>query len=329
MKIIRLPGFIDIHVHFRDPGQTHKEDFITGSKAALSGGISTVFDMPNNLEPILTYQKLMEKDLLVKNKSKCHYKLYFGTDGQNTIEFDNAASLAIGLKLYLNQTTGNLAIADPELIKNVFQSWPKQKVIVVHAEGEMIDLALKYSKDYQNKVHITHIATEADLRKVLDAKKYNDNLTCDVTPHHLFLSINDLGRLGNYGLVKPALASQKDQDFLWSQLSDIDCFASDHAPHTREEKESESSPYGLPGVETMLPLFMNAVSQKKLTFDDIIQKLHTNPQKIFDFLMNKDIYTEVDLEEEYVLKNEDIKSKCGWTPFHGWKCKGKVVKVYK
>ena len=327
-KLVRFPGLIDIHVHLRDPGQTHKEDFFTGTKAALAGGVTTVIDMPNNKEPILTEKLLRGKNEIAKQKALCDYGLYFGTDGDNINEFENVSNKVIGLKIYLNITTGKLVIEDEEKINKVFKSWPKNKVIVVHAENEMIDFVLDLCRKYENRLHITHISKKKDLEKIIDVKRLNLPVTCDVTPHHLFLTNKDGEYLNGLLQVKPELQSQSDVDYLWDNLSKIDCIASDHAPHTLEEKKAFDPPSGLPELDTMLPLLYTAVRQKRLSNTDLIRLTNTSPQKIFDYKQDKNTYVELDPEEEYQIENENLFTKCGWSPYHGWKVYGKIKRVY-
>lgn len=327
-KLIQLPGLIDIHVHLRDPGLTYKEDFYTGTSAALAGGVVTVFDMPNNLEPILTIEKLLKKIDIVKKKAVCNWGLYFGSDGKNINEFEKAAKKVVGLKIYLNFTTGRLAIENDDLVEKVFKSWPKEKTIVVHAEDERIELVLNFCGKYKKKTHITHVSQRKDLEKIIDAKKNRLNLTCDTTPHYLFLTKNDEKKLGALGKVIPQLSSQKDQDYLWSHLQEIDCIASDHAPHLLAEKKSVSPSNGLPGLETTLPLLITAWKEKRITLKEIIRMTNINPQKIFNYKQDENTFTEIDVEEYYVIENKNLMTKCGWSPYAGRKVFGKIKQVY-
>lgn len=327
-KLVRLPGLIDIHVHLRDPGQTHKEDFFTGTRAALAGGITTVFDMPNNIEPILTVKRLREKIEIAREKSLCDYGLYFGTDGKNINEFEKAADEVIGLKIYLNITTGGLLIEDVGQVDKIFKYWPKSKVIVVHAENEMIGFSLDLCRKYRNRLHVTHVSKRIDLEEILDAKLHKLPVTCDVTPHHLFLTNKDREYLNGLLQVKPELQSQKDVDYLWDNISMIDCIASDHAPHTPEEKKAFDPPPGLPGLDTMLPLLYTAVKQKRLSINDLIRLTNTSPQKIFNFRQDEKTFVELDTEEEYQIENKTLLTKCGWSPYQGRKVYGKVKSVY-
>ena len=327
-KFLRLPGLIDIHVHLRDPGQTYKEDFYSGTCAALAGGVTTVFDMPNNLEPIFTTEKMNEKMEIAKTKAVCDFGLYFGTDGRNTDEFSKVQKLVAGLKIYLNLTTGKYLVDDEKLVEKVFQTWPTDKVIIVHAEGEKIDLAIDLCRKYKNKLHITHISTKKDLDKITNAKAEKLNLTCDVSVNHLFLNQKDLPYLNGFGVVKPPISSQENVDYLWDNLKFVDCIATDHAPHTTEEKKSFDPPTGTPGLETMLPLLLTAVSKNRISLDDIVRLTNTNPQRIFDFKQEENTYIEVNMEEKYIINNEALKTKCGWSPYQGWKFTGRVKNVF-
>lgn len=327
-KIIKLPGLIDIHVHLRDPGQTNKEDFFTGTSAALAGGVTTVFDMPNNLKPIFTYDDLMEKIEIAQKNAVCDWGLYFGTDGTNNAEFERVKNHVVGLKIYLTMTTGKYILQDGKLLENVFAAWPKEKLIVVHAEGDKVRHAIDMARKYKSKLHITHVATKNDLQYVLEAKEEELAVTCDVTPHHLFLIDENMTTLHSFGKMKPELASKEDQSFLWENISKIDCIATDHAPHTRQEKESNDPPSGVPGLETVLPLLLTASKQGKITLDDMIRLTNTNPQKLFDYRQDSTTYIEVDREQTYTIENSHLKTKCGWSPFAGWNVQGKLKRVF-
>lgn len=333
MKIIRLPGLIDIHVHLRDPGETHKEDFFSGTMAALAGGITAVFDMPNNSNPVFTINALNEKIAVARSKAVCDWGLYFGSNGDNIQEFEKVAHKVIGLKVYLSQTTGKYVVGDEEKVECIVKNWPKEKIIIFHAEGAKVDLVIKLLEKYGRKTHITHISTKDSLEKIIAAKKNKLPLTCDATPHHLFLTqdtskVSRRDSLDGVLKVKPPLSTKKDQDFLWLRLSYIDCFASDHAPHMLSEKQSAAPPSGVPGVETMLSLFLTSVKQKRISLDDLINKLSLNPRKIFGLKQEKSTYVKVDLEEEYLIENKNLLTKCGWSPYAGWKVSGRIKNVY-
>lgn len=325
MSNLILPGLIDPHVHLRDPGQTNKEDFYTGTAAALAGGFTTVLDMPNNRIPITTFEKLNEKIKIAKKKIVCDVGFYFGSMGDNLNEFSKAVSKVSGLKLYLNQTTGNFLI-DKAILKKTFNAW--KKPILVHAEDKMLDVVIKLAKKLRKKVHVCHISTASDLKKIIKAKRQSIKITCGVTPHHLFLTEKDVKWLGGFGKMKPPLQGKKDQDFLWKNLKSIDVIESDHAPHTIEEKKGKSPAFGVPGLETTLPLLLTAMNHERLTIDDIIRLCHTNPAKIFNIKIDPKTKIEVDLNSEFLILNSKLHTKCGWSPFDGFRVKGKILRVF-
>ncbi|HYF97081.1 MAG TPA: amidohydrolase family protein, partial [Patescibacteria group bacterium] len=263
-KIITLPGLIDPHVHLRDPGQTHKEDFYTGTSAALAGGYTTLVDMPNNLEPIITEEKLDEKIAIAKQKAVCDIGFNFGTLGDNFNEFTKVQDKVMGLKIYLNVTTGNFII-DKNKLAEIYRAWESDKTIFLHAEEDVSDLVLSTLRKYPKKTHICHISSREELEFVIKAKNEGLPITCGVTPHHLFLTESDLNKLGPFGIMKPYLKTQKDHDFLWNNLEAIDIIESDHAPHTIEEKQANPPAFGVPGLETTLPLMLTAMEKGKLT----------------------------------------------------------------
>lgn len=326
MRIIKLPGLIDPHVHFRTPGQETKEDFTTGTGAAIAGGFTTVLDMPNNSIPITTKKLLDEKIQIAKKNILCDVGFYFGSLGDNLGEFEKIAGKVTGLKLYLNETTGNFII-NKKTLGRIFKSWPKNGApILVHAEDDAVAYVIEEAKKNKRDVHFCHISLRSDLEQIIKAKKMNVGVTCGVTPHHLFLNERDGEKLGSYGRMKPFLKSQKDVDFFWENLEWIDVIESDHAPHTKNEKDGNNPPFGVPGLETTLPLLLTAVGDKRMSIEDIIRLCHAGPAKIFH-LATKDAIVEVDMDEEFIVENKELKTKCAWSPFANWTLKGKVKKV--
>lgn len=327
MSIITIPGLIDPHVHLRDPGQTHKEDFYTGTCAAIAGGFTTILDMPNNKLSITDYGLLIEKQKIAKEKIVCDVGFYFGSLGENIEEFAKIYDKVFGIKLYLNPTTGNYLI-DEEILNRVYSSWKSHSPILVHAEEDVIDQVIKTVKKYEKRTHICHVSSKDELRQIIKAKNENLAITCGVTPHHLFLTEDDLKKLGPFALMKPSLKTKKDQEFLWNNLNYVDCIESDHAPHTAEEKESANPPFGVPGLETTLPLLLDAFVKIKIPIDRLVELCHDNPAKIFNIMTDKETKVEIDPNEKWELKNENLFTKCGWSPFDGWKLKGKVKRVF-
>jgi len=168
----------------------------------------------------------------------------------------------------------------------------------------------------------------ASKRVIRKAKERGLKVTCEVTPHHLFLCEDDIPALGfGRSEVRPRLASALDRAALWNNLDVIDCFASDHAPHTLEEKDSDTPPPGFPGLETALPLFLTAVSEGRLTLDDLVERMVTNPQRIFRLPQQDETWIDVDLEAQWEIKSENMYTRCGWTPFEGWKVRGRLRRV--
>lgn len=325
MHLITLPGLIDPHVHFRDPGETEKEDFFTGTAAALSGGYTAVLDMPNNKEPIFSLEKLQKKMQIAKEKTVADIGFYFGSLGDNTEEFAKVTHLVFGLKLYLGKTTGGYLLAENRL-STIYDSWHSDGgPIMVHAFADKLAAVLEQVKRTRKKTHVCHVIA-SDLPQIIRAKEEGLPVSCGVTPHHLFLTDKDAKQLGNYGFVKPAIGSKEDQNFLWEHLQYIDCVESDHAPHTKEEKQQQEL-YGFPGVETTLPLLLTAVAEKRITVEDIKRLCIENPARIFrinNYLENE---ITVDLDQEYEIKNSVLHTKSAWSPFAGRKVKGKVTKV--
>ena len=278
--MIKLPGLIDPHVHFREPGQTHKEDWDTGTSAALAGGFTMVLAMPNTKPPIFDAETLDIALNAAKQKARCDYAQFLGAGPDNAEIVPSLAHKAAGLKMYLNSTFGELRLNDMTLWKPHFEKYPKQYPIVVHAESRSMAAAILFAAIYDRPIHIAHVSLKEEILLIKAAKEKGIKVTCEVTPHHLFLSKDSPppvlrtsspksngfgGGLGGGRLeVRPRLATQEDVDALWQNMDVIDCFATDHAPHTLEEKDSENPPPGFPGLETALPLLLTAVHDGRI-----------------------------------------------------------------
>lgn len=327
--MIRLPGLIDPHVHLRYM-DSHKEDFLTGSYAAIAGGFTMVLDMPNNNPPITTFPRLQSKIDQASHYTRYDLGFHFGSLGDNLDEFEKVKDMVYGLKLYLNMTTGGFII-DAVTMKKIYKKWNTvtegKKPILLHAEEDVIDMVVEVVKETKQPTHICHVSTAEELIKIAKVKETGLPITCSVTPHHLFLTHSDEKRLGPFGLMKPSLKSQKDHNFIWSHLDLFDIVESDHAPHTIKEKQSKTPPFGVPGLETTLPLLLTAMSENKISKEQIIDKCFTQPKKIFHLPTQKDTYIEVDEKKKWILKNSMLHTKCGWSPFDGWEMQGKLVKV--
>lgn len=318
-----LPGLIDVHVHMREPGDTYKEDFKTGSRAAIAGGITTVLDMPNNKLPIATAERLEEKQKLATN-AICDVFCYMAATEDNFNEIKRANPLS--LKIYLSKTTGNLLVRDKKAIARHFQNFNKK--ISVHAEG-MDEITTLTSLVNNSRLHLAHATTEKEINAVKSAGG-----STEVTPHHLFLSKKHEEKLGNLGWVKPPLRDETDRTALWSVLDKIDCIATDHAPHTLEDKKNGA--YGFPGLETSLSLLLNAYNAGLIPLASVVQKMAVNPAALFG-LNDRGEITDgkkadlvfIDIRQEWRVKGEELETKCKWSPFEGWKLKGKAKIVIK
>jgi carbamoyl-phosphate synthase/aspartate carbamoyltransferase/dihydroorotase len=322
-----------VHVHLRDPGATHKEDFGTGTAAALAGGVVAVLDMPNNTPPTVNGQRLTEKAQIASEKAHCDFGFYLGATEDNAGDGATLSHRVAGLKIYMGQTYGPLKMAELAALMAHFQSWPADRPIVVHAEGLAMAGAIALARLHGKRLHICHVSRKAEIELVRKAKenwsaKADLKLTCEVTPHHLFLTLADVARLGNLAYVKPPLGTAEDRAALWDNLDIVDVIASDHAPHTIAEKEGPEPPPGVPGLETTLPLLLTAVADGRLSWERLIELTSENPARIFGLKRDERTYIEVDPDDRYVLNGSSLRTKCGWTPFEGMTVRGRVVRVY-
>ncbi|CAB1340227.1 unnamed protein product [Coregonus sp. 'balchen'] len=323
-KLIRLPGLIDVHVHLREPGATHKEDFSSGTAAALAGGVTMVCAMPNTAPAIIDPSSFAMFQKLAKAGCRCDYALYVGAASDNSTILPSIANSAAGLKMYLNDTYSTLKMDNVSMWMEHFEKWPKHLPIVAHAEKQTVAAILMVAQLFQRAVHICHVAKKEEIMVIRAAKQNGIQVTCEVAPHHLFLCEENVADIGEgRAQVRPMLGTREDMEALWEQLDIIDCFATDHV----EEKNSEKPPPGYPGLETMLPLLLTAVSDGRLTIDDIIKRLYDNPRKIFSLPAQDNTYVEVDMEQEWVIPKHMQFTKSKWTPFEGMKVKGKVRRV--
>lgn len=336
--MLKLPGLIDPHVHMREPGATHKEDWDTGTSAALAGGVTLVLAMPNTRPPIFDAGTLNLALDAARAKARCDYAQYLGAGPDNADAAAALAPKAAALKMYLDMTFGQLRLDDMTLWMPHFEKYPKEYPIVVHSESRSMAAAILFAAIYDRPVHIAHISLKEEVLLIKVAKERGMKVTCEVAPHHLFLTQPPPspppfsekmgeGKGGGRMEVRPRLATQADVDALWQNLDVIDCFATDHAPHTIEEKDSDNPPPGFPGLETILPLLLTAVNDGRLTVDDIIAKMYTNPRRIFNLPEQSETWIEIDPDARWEIRGSELHSRCGWTPFEGWKVKGKVQKV--
>lgn len=337
--MIELPGLIDPHVHVREPGQTHKEDWDTATQSALAGGVTLLLAMPNTRPPIFDQATLDLALEAARAKARCDYGQYLGAGPSNAAEAARLAPRAAGLKMYLDSTFGELRLDDMTLWLEHFRRWPGPGPIVLHAESRSMAAALAFSQMFDQPVHIAHVSLREEILIIREAKARGVKVTCEVCPHHLFLAEGGFplvasglsccadGLPGGRAEVRPRLATPDDARALWDNLDVIDCFATDHAPHTLAEKESETPPPGFPGLETLLPLLLTAVSEGRLTLEQLIEKTHLNPRRIFALPEQPETRVFVDETDRYEIRAREMKSRCGWTPFESWQVTGRVRKV--
>jgi dihydroorotase (multifunctional complex type) len=350
-----LPGLIDVHVHLREPGGEHKEDFYSGTCAALAGGITTVLAMPNTTPPITNEATFSLASSRAAAHAVCDYGLYIGGTPDNAMEATGLSDRAVALKLYIGSSTGNLLVDRFSAQITHFEQYPPDQIIAVHAEDEAAvqyyaarglrrppicaGLATAYilslAEQTRRRIHICHVSTGYELALIRDARRRGLRVTCEVTPHHLFLTAEDESRLGALGRVNPPLRSADEVTALWEQLDQVDMIATDHAPHTLEEKAGPVPPSGMPGLETMLPLLLEAVKKGRLSLPDVARLTAARPAEVFGLAGKGRIapgydadLTLVDLDTEWTIGNDGLYTRCGWTPFAGWKVHGRVVQVY-
>ena len=336
-----MPGIIDVHTHMREPGITYKEDFATGSRACAKAGVTTFYDMPNTIPTTTTLENLLEKKKLASEKSIVNFGFHFGGSKNDNVEEIKkvlSSGEANTVKIFMNVTTGEMLIEDDEILKKVFKN---SKLVLVHAENEMIDKAIELNKNCGKGLYVCHIPSENELKKVINAKKNNELNTkehpiyAEVTPHHLFLNteIRESTERNKMLLrMKPELREKSDNKFLWEAINrgEIDTIGTDHAPHLISEK-LEKITFGMPGVETSLALMINAFNEGRISLEMIQKLMCENPAKIMKIekrgKLEEGFFADiivVDTQKEWIVAVDDtIESKCGWTPYENWKLKGK------
>jgi carbamoyl-phosphate synthase/aspartate carbamoyltransferase/dihydroorotase len=325
---ITLPGLVDVHTHLRVPGGEHKEDFASGTAAALAGGITTVLAMPNTTPPLSTPEVIRATRESASASIRCDVGLFTGANPEKIQQLAACAQHTLALKIYLNDTFGPLRVEELPTLETCFQTWPADKPIAMHAEGQSVAVGLGLAAVYGRQVHFCHISRRDEIELVARAKDQGLQVTCEVTPHHLFMTEADIARLGPLGDMRPRLTSAEDVAALWSHINNtIDCIATDHAPHTLDEKSGPNPPPGVPGLETSLLLMLSAVHAGRLDIQRLTELMSTNPRRIFNLPPQSDTHVEVDLEAEYEFSGEDLYTKCGWTPFAGMRVRGQVRRV--
>ena len=363
-----LPGVIDDQVHFRDPGLTHKEDLRTGSRACAAGGVTSFLEMPNTVPQTVTVEALTEKLALGAERCIVNYGFYIGATTENLDELVRAGHTpgvhTPGIKIFIGSSTGNMLVDDQECLEAIFAETTLP--ITAHCEDEAtvqanadaltpplaiedhsrirdhraavtatlraIDLAVRHN----HRFHVLHVSTAQEV-EILG--RHSDLITAEACPHHLFLDTSDYARLGTLAQMNPSLKTADDRAALWRGLAEgaIQILATDHAPHTLEEKRAPypASPSGVPAVELFLPLMLNEVNRGRCTLRDLAAWMSDGPARIWDIVgkgriehgYDADLVL-VDMAEEREVRNEDQRCKSGWTPWHGTRLQGWPVRTW-
>ncbi len=335
MTKLILPGLVDVHTHLRVPGGEHKEDFTSGTAAALAGGITTILAMPNTSPPLSDPEVLGETRRRARPAIRCDVGLFAGASPDHMGQVVACAPLTAALKIYLNDTFGPLRVDDLPTLQACFQSWPADKLIAMHAEGQSVAIGIGLAAAYGRPVHFCHISRRDEIELIAAAKDRGLPVTCEVTPHHLLLTQADAERLGPRGDMRPRLATPDDAKALWAHINDtVDCIATDHAPHALTEKlgrpgetAPQSPPPGVAGLETSLPLMLTAVHRGRLTIDRLIDLMANNPRRIFQLPEQPDTRVEVEVGPAWTIADSALFTKCGWSPFAGMTVHGRVRRV--
>ncbi|MBC8354675.1 MAG: dihydroorotase [Planctomycetes bacterium] len=358
-----LPGVIDDQVHFRDPGLTHKEDIYTASRACAKGGVTTFLEMPNTNPNTITQEALESKLELAAGKSLVNYGFYIGATPDNTNVLKQAHRTP-GIKIFIGSSTGNLLVDEQEALERIFAE--STLPVCAHCEDETTvranterfagttDItdhsrirdheaaiiatrrAIDLAKRHQHRFHVLHVSTGAETPLLAD----HDNLiTAEVCPHHLFFNVDDYARLGSFVQMNPSIKNKEDNVQLWQALLDglIQVVATDHAPHTLEEKRQPypKSPSGLPAVENSLALMLNQVHQGRCTIEQVVQWMCDAPARVWDIVdkgriavgYDADLVL-VDLDKTAVVRNEEQETKSKWSPWHGESLTGWPVRTW-
>ena len=355
-----IPGVIDTQVHFREPGATHKEDLKSGTMAAILGGVTGIFEMPNTEPSTTNLEALLDKFKRAKDRSYCDYAFYVGGTEDNSKDLPNLEKVdgCCGVKVFMGLSTGSLLVSgDDDLSKimaeinsrasfhsedqshleerkkfqvqgdtNSHEIWRNDEQCFI-ATKRIVQIARKYNKN----IHILHVSTGQEVEFLANNK---DIASVEITPQHLTLSAPDCyNELGNYAQMNPPIRDKSHQEKLWNAIENgvADIIGSDHAPHSREEKDQvyPNSPSGMPGVQTLVPIMLNHVNNKKLSLNRFVQLTSANPARLFKIknkgfidIGNDADFTIIDIQKERVIENNWIASKCGWTPYDGMKVKG-------
>ncbi len=351
-----LPGLIDEQVHFREPGPTHKEDLESGTRGAVLGGITAVFEMPNTDPATTTTAAINDKIARATGRAWTDFAFYVGASPENADELYALERLpgCCGIKMFMGSSTGTLLVADDENVARVLRSGSRR--VTVHSEDDMrlqeraalvaggadvsmhpewrdVETAVRSTQRllalahiHHRRVHVLHVTTAEEMAILAQHK---DIATVEVLPQHLTLAAPECyQRLGTFAQMNPPIREARHRDALWAALNGgvVDCIGSDHAPHTREEKAKPypRSPSGLTGVQTTVPLMLNHVAEGRLSLHRLVDLMSAGPARIFGIAGKGRValgydadFTIVDLKAKRTITNDWIASRSGWTAFDG------------
>ena len=349
-----LPGVIDSQVHFREPGNEHKEDMESGSRAAILGGVTTVFEMPNTSPSTTTEEAFNDKLRRAINRYHCDYGFFVGASPENIPNLSLLERMpgCSGVKIFMGSSTGTLLIPTDELLLKVLESGSRRTAVhsedearmnermkirdsgggvELHPEWRDAETAIRSTKRLlalarrtKRPVHVLHVTTTDEIDML---EKARDIATVECTPQHLTLFSPDCyERLGSYAQMNPPIRSERHHKGLWRGITDgiVDAIGSDHAPHTHEEKALEypNSPSGMPGVQTLLPIMLDHMNSGRLSLERLIHLTSLGPSRLYGLLNKGNIaigydadFSLVDLKCKKSISRDWLASKCGWSPF--------------
>lgn len=355
-----LPGVIDTQVHFREPGPTHKEDLESGGRAAVLGGVTAVFEMPNTNPLTTTAAALADKLDRAKGRMYCDHAFYVGATHENPRDLAELERLpgVCGVKIFMGASTGDLLVPDDDGVREVLRHGRRR--VAVHSEDEFmlkegkarardgdwtshpdvrsVEAAVSSTKrllrlayETGRRIHVLHVSTAEEIPLLAAAK---DIATAEATPQHLTLAAPECyERLKGFAQMNPPVREARHREGLWAGVAQgvIDVIGSDHAPHTREEKAKPypASPSGMPGVQTLLPLMLNHVAEGRLSLARLVDLVCHGPNRIFAIAGKGRLaagydadFTVVDLKRRHAISDGEQATRCGWTPFAGMTVKG-------
>lgn len=359
-----LPALVDPHVHFRTPGYEHKEDWRTAAKASIAGGYTTVFDMPNTLPPTVTAELLREKKAIIDAQLKevgipLRYQLFFGADKQHISEIAKVRGKVVGIKVFMGCSTGGLVVDDDESLHAIFKIAAEEDMLVaVHAEDEClmnknkekyagikdfsvhskireveaaviaVKKAISLTRQYGTRLYILHVSSAPEVELIRQAKEEGLPVFAETTPHHIFLNDTAYATLFGKAQVNPPLRSVEHQAAMFEAIRNgvIDTIGTDHAPHTTIEKAKAygDCPSGIPSIEIVLKLLLNAVHEKKLTLQQVVSLTSGRAKEIFHLPSISDVVL-IDLNKKTQIKDSDLHTKCGWSPYVGYELIGAPI----